>query len=99
MTKITFERSGGLLGQTINTALDLDGVPSSESQHLLRLIQEADFFRIPENLVARLTADEFLYTITVQAGVTRHRVRVSDTSMPEALRPLINELMTLAVVH
>ncbi|MEP7136607.1 MAG: protealysin inhibitor emfourin, partial [Chloroflexota bacterium] len=42
---------------------------------------------------------QFLYTITVQAGAMRNRVRVSDTSMPEALRPLINELATLAAVH
>jgi hypothetical protein len=99
MAKIMFERSGGVLGQMINTALDLDTLPSSESRHMLYLIQEADFFRIPENLVASSTADEFLYTITVESGATRHRVRVSDTAMPEALRPLINELVTLAEIN
>ena len=99
MAKIIFERSGGLLGRTINTTLDLDSLSASESQYLLHLIQEADFFHMPENLVALSTTDEFLYTITVQAGAMRNRVRVSDTSMPEALRPLINELATLAAVH
>jgi len=95
MAKIMFERSGGFLGQSIDITLDLDTLPSSESRHMLYLIQEADFFNIPENLVARSTTDEFLYTITVEAGATRHRVRVSDTAMPEALRPLINELTAL----
>lgn len=99
MAKIIFQRSGGLLGQTINTTLDLDSLPSSESQHLLHLIQKADFFHIPENPVARSTADEFLYTITVQAGAMRHQVRVNDTNMPEALQPLLSELATLAAVH
>lgn len=98
MAKIIFQRSGGLLGQTIDTTLDLDSLPSGESQHLLHLIQKADFFHIPENLVAPSTADEFLYTITVQAGATQHRVRVNDTSMPETLRPLISELKTLVAV-
>ena len=99
MAKITFERSGGVLGQIINTTPDLDSLSSSESEHLLDLIQKADFFHIPENLVARSTVDEFLYTITVQAGAMRHRVHISDTSMPESLRPLIRELTTLAAVH
>jgi hypothetical protein len=98
MAKIMFERSGGVLGQTIDTTLDLDTLPSSESRHMLYLIQEADFFRIPENLVAPLTTDEFLYTITVEAGATRHRVRVNDTTMPESLRPLVHELVTLAEI-
>ena len=99
MAKIIFQRSGGLLGQPIDTTLDLDSLPSGENQQLLHLIQKADFFHIPENLVAPSTTDEFLYTITVQAGATRHRVRVSDTSMPESLRPLISELATLVAVN
>lgn len=98
MAKIMFERSGGFLGQSIDITLDLDSLPSNESRHLLYLVQGADFFRIPENLVAPLTTDEFLYTITVEAGATRHRVRVNDTTMPESLRPLINELVTLAEI-
>ena len=98
MAKIMFERSGGFLGQSIDIALDLDTLPSSESRHMLYLIQEAGFFNIPENLVAPSTADEFLYSITVEAGATRHRVRVSDTAMPESLRPLINELATIAAI-
>ena len=98
MAKIIFKRSGGLLGQTINTTLDLDSLPVSERQHLLRLIQEADFFHIPENLVARSTADEFLYSITVEAGATRHRVRVNDTGISESLLPLVNELAALATI-
>jgi len=95
-TKITFERSGGLFGQTINVVLDLDSMPSNESQYLLHLVQKADFFRIPENLVTRPTADEFVYVITLQAGSARHQVRVSDTTMPEELEPLISELTALA---
>ena len=98
MVKIMFDRSGGLVGQAIDLTLDLDTVPSNESQYLLHLIQEADFFHLPENFVASSTPDEFLYTLTVEAGAMRHRVRVSDTSMPKSLQPLIYELSTLAAV-
>ena len=98
MTKIKFERSGGLLGQDIHLDLDLDTLPSSEALSLLHQIQQSNFFRLPENLVAPSTPDEFVYTIIVEAGSKRHRVRTTDTGAPESLRPLLNELSTLAMV-
>jgi Emfourin len=99
LAKIIFERSSGLLlGQTINNTLDLDSLPASESEHLIHLIQEADFFHIPENLTSQSAADEVFYSITVEAGATRHRVRVSNTSVPEPLMPLVNELAAIAAI-
>ncbi len=98
MTKIKFERTGGVVGQNINLDLDLDSLPASESQHLLRLIQESDFFNLPENLVATSTLDEFRYAIEVEAGSAQHRVRTNDTGAPESLRPLLSDLSALAMV-
>lgn len=98
MTRILFERSGGLLGQEINLELDLDTLPASESLNLMRLIQRSDFFRLPENLVVALTPDEFQYFITIETGSVQHRIRTTDTGAPESLRPLLNELSTLAMV-
>ena len=99
MTKITFERSGGLMGQNINLDLDLDTLPASEALNLIHLIQEADFFKLPEDLVATSTPDEFVYTLTVESGSAQHCVRASDTGAPESLRPLLNVLSTLAMVR
>lgn len=99
MTKITFERSGGLMGQNINLDLDLDTLPASEALNLIHLIQEADFFKLPEDLVATSTPDEFVYTLTVESGSAQHSVRASDTGAPESLRPLLNVLSTLAMVR
>ena len=98
MTKILFERSGGILGQGIDLDLDLDTLPASEALNLIHLVQDANFFKLPEDLVATSTPDEFIYTLTVESGTARHRVRTSDTSAPEALRPLLNVLSTLAMV-
>ena len=98
MAKIKFERSGGVVGQNINLDLDLDSLPASESQHLLHLIQESDFFNLPENLVATSTPDEFKYAIEVEAGAARHSIHTSDTGAPESLRPLLRELSALAMV-
>jgi len=97
MTKVHFERSGGFLGQDILLDIDVNTLPAHEALDLLQLLQQADFFRLPENLVGTTSTDEFTYTISVEAGSARHRVRVSDTSLPESLRPLINQLSTIAM--
>ena len=98
MTKIKFERSGGLVGQNIDLDLDLDTLPANEALNLIHLIQGANFFKLPENLVATSTPDEFTYTLTVESGSAQHCVNTSDTSAPESLRPLLNVLSTLAMV-
>lgn len=98
MTKILFERSGGIVGQDINLNLDLDTLPASEALNLIHLVQQANFFKLPEDSVATSTPDEFVYTVTVESGSSRHCIRTSDTSAPETLRPLLNVLSTLAMV-
>jgi len=98
MTKILFERTGGIVGQNIDLDLDLDTLPANEALNLIHLIQEANFFKLPEDLVGASTPDEFVYTLTVESGSSRHCIHTSDTSSPESLRPLLNVLSTLAMV-
>jgi hypothetical protein len=92
MTQITFERTGGLLGRKVHLSLDLDKMPADQSRELQQLINEADFFSLPENLITRPLPDEFIYTISINAAAKRQTVRLSDTSAPEALRPLLADL-------
>ena len=95
MTTISFKRSGGFVGKGMRLQLALDELPSGDASALLRLIEQAAFFELPENLIVKFNPDEYQYTITVDAGVICHTVRTNDTTMPAALRPLVEELSSL----
>jgi len=95
MTTISFKRSGGFVGKGMRLQLSLDQLSSNDASALLRLIEQAEFFRIPENLIVKFNPDEYQYTITVDAGVICHTVRTNDTTMPASLRPLVDELSSL----
>jgi len=96
VTKINFKRTGGILGREIDTDIDLNKIPEDESQEVMRLLTESNFFKIPQNLIAQAVHDEFEYTITVEAGNTHHTIHTSDSTAPESLRPLLERLSALA---
>ena|SRR5688572_26159241 len=95
MTTITFKRSGGFVGKGMRLQLRLDELPSSDARALIQLIERAEFFKLPENLIVKFNPDEYQYTITIDAGVIYHTVRTNDTTMPASLRPLVDELSSL----
>ena len=99
MTTITFERSGGTTGKDLHLDLDLNTLPEDESQHLLKLISDSDFFNIPEHPTEQFTADEFQYTIAVNSGQANHAVHTSDSTMPKSLLPLAKELTMLKILE
>jgi hypothetical protein len=96
MTRINFKRSGGILGQEIETDIDLNMLPQSEAQGLMQLLTDASFFKIPQNLISHTIPDEYEYTVRVEAGNTSHTVHASDATAPESLRPLLEKLSVLA---
>ena len=95
MTTITFKRSGGFVGKGLKFQLTLDDLPSSDATALLQLVEQSEFFNIPENLIVKFNPDEYQYTITVDAGIICHTVRTNDSTMPATLRPLVDELSSL----
>jgi hypothetical protein len=95
VTKINFKRTGGLLGREIDADIDLNEIPEGESQELMRLITETNFFKIPQNMIAQAMHDEYEYTVTVEAGNTHHTIHTSDSAASESLRPLLEKLSTL----
>ena len=97
MAKIIFERSGGFFEPPIDLTLDLDTLSPREAQHILYLIEDADFFRFPEELVTESAVDEFTYTITVETGSALHRVHVSEMYLSEPLQSLVDELSELVL--
>jgi hypothetical protein len=98
MTTITFKRSGGFIGKGMKYELNLNQLPQNDAHSLIRLIQQAGFFNIPENLIVKFHPDEYQYTITVDAGIICHTVRTNDTTMPASLRPLVDELSAFTPV-
>ena len=75
---------------------DLAGIPQPASQRLQNLLTESNFFEIPTVNNLKVGPEEHAYSITVVAGNSLHTVHASDTSMPRALRPFIEELTELA---
>jgi len=85
-----------MLGHEIDSDIDLDEMPADESQELMRLLTETNFFKIPQNLIEHAAPDEYEYTVTVDAGNTHHTIHTSDSNAPESLRPLLAKLSLLA---
>jgi hypothetical protein len=96
MTKIIFKRTGGIAGREMESNIDLNEMPDHESQELMRLISETNFFNIPQNLISTGTPDEYEYTVTVEAGNSHHTIHTSDSSASDSLRPLLDKLSLLA---
>lgn len=98
MTTIMFKRSGGFIGRGMRFEIDLDRLPINDARSIVRLIEQSEFFNLPENLIIKFNPDEYQYTITIDLGVTSHTVRTNDTTMPASLRPLVEELSALQSV-
>ena len=96
MTMINFKRTGGSMGREMTMDFDLSSMPASMGQRLQGLLTESNFFDVPVVNDLRSSPDEYQYEITVVAGNSIHTVHVSDTSMPQSLRPLVEELTELA---
>ncbi len=92
MTKIFYERTGGFMGRKVTATIDLGDVPNELAKLLGHLLDNADFFELPADLTKPAMPDAFTYNITVSSEERQHSVRVSDTTAPDDLRPLLEEL-------
>ena len=90
--RIIFERTGGFMGLKSSLTIDLDDLPLDQAATLRRLLDEAHFFTLTENPPTRPNPDGFQYTITVESETAKHTIHTNDTSAPEELRPLLQEL-------
>ena len=48
MAKITFNRSGGFVGRGMRFELNLNALPISTVRNITRLVEQAQFFDLPE---------------------------------------------------
>ena len=84
------------MGQEMAVDLNLNEMPANLSQRLQNLITESNFFATSVLNEAFSRPDEFEYTVSIDAGNSMHTVRTTDSSMPESMRPLIEDLTELA---
>lgn len=94
--RIYFERSGGIMGLKSSLTLDLDELPPAQAGTLRLLLDESHFFTLKEDLSTRSVHDGFQYIVTVETETDSHTVHTSDTTAPDELRPLLQELHQIA---
>jgi hypothetical protein len=91
--EIQFEKSGGYAGiRRPATTIPVNSLPAAEAAEWRRLVEDADFFNLPERLPAAPGADRFQYQVTVDMDGGRHSVQVTEGAIPPALKPLIDRL-------
>ena len=90
--RITFERTGGFIGSKSGMTINLDDLPLDQAEMLRRLLDEANFFTLLAKPSTDPIPDGFRYTITVESDTNQHTVHTSDTTAPDELRPLLQEL-------
>ena len=80
------------MGRKVSVTIDLDDLPEEQAELLSEMLDDADFFELPPDLTKAAMPDAFTYNITVSSEERQHSVRVSDTTAPDDLRPLLDEL-------
>ncbi|MFN6569337.1 hypothetical protein A6770_25895 [Nostoc minutum NIES-26] len=93
--RISFERTGGFAGISKKTTVDTATLPPKEAKELPQLVEVADLFKLPEQIVSSNPQnDRFQYKLTVEDNGKQHTVTVSEAALPGTLRPLIEWLNT-----
>ena len=95
--KISYQRTGGFAGMRITYDLLTENLHPEEAEELNQLIDEADFFNLPDIIMRQsMGHDQFQYRLTVEYEEKQHSVEVGDGAVPENLWPLLNKIRTLS---
>jgi hypothetical protein len=80
--RVQFKTDGGFVylpDRGAPMAIDTDELPAKEADELERLLEDANFFDLPETSPPpRGAADYLRYTISVTAGEHSHTVHLTD---------------------
>jgi hypothetical protein len=93
MMRIIFERAGGFMGRKVSLNLDLADLPPDQAQTVKLLVDQSDFFNLKAVPPKDPVPDGFSYSITVETETIGQTIQASDTDFPQALRPLLEELI------
>lgn len=95
--RIIFERTGGFMGRKVSLDVQMRDLPAEKAEALQKLIDESDFLQLTDSVPDSDSArDGFQYRISVEAQIIQHTIETTEFTMPTKLRPLIDELTTLA---
>ena len=95
--RLPIERTGAFAGKRLTKVIDTATLSAEEKNQLRRLVDAADFFRLPATLISNSPQpDRFQYRLTVEENTQQHTVVVSEQAVPGTLRPLIECLMKMA---
>jgi hypothetical protein len=90
--KISFERTGGFAGMRMAITVDLDSLPGPEAATLRKMVTDADFFNLAEIRTGQAIPDGFQYALTIEGDGKHRTIQVAEASIPDELRPLLNDL-------
>ena len=88
-----FERSGGFTGISTMVEIDSRTLQADELEMLESLIDKSGFFQFQKNdTISGNVPDQFQYKITIEKGDERQVVELTESTITESIRPLINYL-------
>jgi hypothetical protein len=95
--RISLQRTGGFAGISKKAIIDTANLSPEETQQLSHLLEATNFFSLPTKMNAPANQpDRFQYTLTVQENSQQHTIIVGEAALPEALKPLIEFVNTIA---
>lgn len=93
---VSLERTGGFTGISQKITVDTNNLPLQVTEELSQLLEGADFFHLPEQIMSgNSQCDRFQYRLTVADHGQQHSVIVSEAALTNALRTLIEYLNQL----
>ena len=91
--RVKLKVSGGVAGiQHAEQELDSSSLSAAEAALLQKLVEDSQFFDLPEMNLSRAGRDLMQYTITVEGGNKRHQVTVDEMSTSRKVLDIINRL-------
>ena len=93
--QVDFQRTGGAFGppQRRSWTVDTADLAPEEAQELMALVQSSGILNASEDAAApRDVPRRYQYAITVEQDGQKHRVRISEVDLSDALRALVNWL-------
>lgn len=97
---IKFSCMGGMANLDLNFQIDTDELPKEKNEELQNLMKTADLPNAQLNKMAGAKAqgfDSFSYQLDIADEKKEQSFSFTDTTAPEAVRPLLDYLRNLAI--